>query len=522
MGGRSPGHCWLTALLVVALAACAVPSGVFGVLLFGAFLFLPSVVAGGDAVSKVLLLLGTLRAPVRLHRDRASRLCEVASLFHEHPKGIQVRTLENKLAFTAACRRALPSMDRAARAELERRMTEGSLWKTAVSLPSQPPRPFVADYRTCGAAWSRKTQAEVEGTARTILDRAGVLPLRERVVRASEVREALKRAEVVRFDGRSLLPARMFNVTFEELHAMHASHDIPVHVDMDGVHGLEAGACIVTLVTLTQALARAGPDSVLEWLLEQGLTRGVLSVNCGKFWTLKDVAGAINDFQRVGFHAGLTADEARDVNDRAKALARQGKVIFGSNINALRLPSWTRGDVEPQDLAEKIGAGGQVLHAHNLLWFGVSIGGIHLDIQDNVLVQVSGVSEVFVVPANCSLGFDLGIGNNPVNAEWIQKQGANLPFFLMRLEPGDAVAIPSNSMHVVASQDPKRIGMNFFMEPRHGRMRWPWAPANFYNYADRGHLAMRELWLQTIKEMWRDRDPASPTFVVHGQRQELA
>ena len=45
---------------------------------------------------------------------------------------------------------------------------------------------------------------------------------------------------------------------------------------------------------------------------------------------------------------------------------------------------------------------GEVEHTLGLLWMGVTGGAWHMDMQDNILMQLSGEADVFVFPANCT------------------------------------------------------------------------------------------------------------------------
>jgi len=514
-------RCWSVLALVVSLLAASEMA--LGTAVFFLFFVLPHVTLGPDGVSKSIDLMLRIPAPAARPRDAEGQLCEAASFFLHHYKALWIRTPEATRSFDSACRRQVASLDREARAELDELLRHGAITQV---LPPEAPNPeggHADDWRTCGARFRRKTEEELEGEAQALHAKKGVLPLREFVVDASEVRQTLERAEVARFDARGLLPARMFNVSLPELSALHPGADVELHATSDSKHGIESSVCIGLLAALIPGLTVRGPGSLLEWLLTHGLMKAMMRWICDRFWTLKEVSARMHTFERSSFSPAFGREEAMIQNYFWQQGMTQGRSIGGSNINSLRLPNWTRGELDVQSLTAKLGLAGQVEHAHNLLWLGASPGGIHSDIQDNVLVQISGVSDVFVVPANCSLtlSLDLSAAFTPVNADWILEQGPDFPFFLVTLRPGDGLVIPSNAMHTVASRDPGRIGMNFFFEPRYGQMQWPTAPANYYTYASKGRLAMRLLWAKSVKEMWDSKDAGAPSFIIHGQRQEL-
>lgn len=252
-----------------------------------------------------------------------------------------------------------------------------------------------------------------------------------------------------------------------------------------------------------------------------GWSEEILANRCGHWITLSEVGERLPYMHHALFNLSHNDVEYQAAVQHSMRLLVAGLGLLGSNVNVLRLPKWTRDDFDMSTLFGHLGLEGLAEYAHNLLWVGASPGGMHNDIQDNVLIQITGESELLIVPANCSLQIDLGNGFRLASVDWLKGEGKDMAYFLIKLSPGDAVVIPSNSMHVVSSQDPSRIGMNFFIEPKHGQMQWPYAPANFYNVAGEGHLALRSLWVRTIEDMWKTRPHDSPSYIIHGERQEF-
>uniref|UniRef100_A0A7S1MHV5 Cupin-like domain-containing protein n=1 Tax=Alexandrium catenella TaxID=2925 RepID=A0A7S1MHV5_ALECA len=309
---------------------------------------------------------------------------------------------------------------------------------------------------------------------------------------------------------------------------MHAEsgEEIAVFATGDGQRGYEALPCQVALGLLTNSMARGGAGSLLEAVARRWLVPEILESQCHWPLLLSEVVRNFDMSTPVKYVHGLKKQELEDLaQSYHQSHVTTGRGIQGSNINVRRLPNWTRsgrGENGTQAIAELLGLAGQVEFAHSFLWLGVSAGGLHLDIQDNVLIQINGESHAFVIPANCSRIEDTPFESNSATEEWFSQQGADAPpYFHITLRPGDGLVIPSNSMHAVVSQDASRIGLNLFFEPRFGAMRWPAAPNNYYNHAGEGHLAVRALWLKTLAELWDSGALGSRSYIVHGQRQEL-
>jgi len=325
---------------------------------------------------------------------------------------------------------------------------------------------------------------------------------------------------VVRFDARGLLPGHLFNVTWTQLEEQHRDLDLVFHGSNHVGRGYEAHSCWFALHTLKVLLAAGGPGSVMDLLAKHVIVPEVLSSACQPHILVRDVAASSPRWGRFDYRFGL--NHHKDVaasNEYVAAFLRREALLDG-NINVRRLPRWTRGELDDQEVMERIGLKGQVELAHNLLWFGGTTGGAHYDIQDNLLVQISGESTALVFPPNCSGGL-WQVGGSRATVEWLIKQGRYVPYFVVPMKPGDGLVIPSNAVHVVTSKDPHRIDMNFFLEPKFGRMRWPSAPANYFTTADPGTLSQRALWLKTVRELWDTGAAGTNGFVIHGQRQEL-
>jgi len=227
---------------------------------------------------------------------------------------------------------------------------------------------------------------------------------------------------------------------------------------------------------LTDFYPRAG-RSALFWLLRQ-LAAGFAR----RFCTLRSLA---------------------DYAQSPEILARAGP----TNVNARRLPNFGAG----ADIAGRIGLGELVERTENWLWFGVNpspIVSFHTDVQDNVLVELTGGSVVGIFPPGAFDAFLNGSAAHPV-------------YHRVKVRPGQGVVIPSNFLHAVWHSSSNRTAFNAFFEPRFGQMQWPGAGDNMYvkwGKHRRDYLAMRSLWLRSLGRLWDERGLG---IAMHGWKMEF-
>ncbi|CAK0832787.1 unnamed protein product [Prorocentrum cordatum] len=180
------------------------------------------------------------------------------------------------------------------------------------------------------------------------------------------------------------------------------------------------------------------------------------------------------------------------------------------------------------DFARKLGMDDLVEHTSSIVWIGHSPGSFHDDFADNVVVQLTGTATFIIFPAQCAWLLKKSVGRNRTLAghagplQWVRrgmKRGkGRAPFYHVALKPGDGLAVPSTSMHKVISRDSRRLALNAFFEARPGRMQWPGAPANAFYRHDQSALAMRNLWIKTLRYLWESREVA---IAMHTERIEL-
>merc|ERR1711988_847032 len=214
----------------------------------------------------------------------------------------------------------------------------------------------------------------------------------------------------------------------------------------------------------------------------------------------KDAVG----HESIPYHTfnGSNSQAAKEVMDRMRLDSRLRDVeqtwLPLSNLNGRHLPKFLG-----MDLGRKFGLlPSEIEYTHSLLWTGTTPGAFHTDYQDNVLIQLSGTIEVIVFPANCSIRHIPGplVLSKAIATESIDRMTTR--FFHLTLRAGEGVVIPSMAWHKVTSRDSSRMTVNGFMEPRFGQMRWPSAPANFFRRQDKEYLAMRVLWLRSMRHLY--------------------
>lgn len=524
---------WSLPLLALAslVLACVYPTAALENALYRLCIWLPAKVVGYDQLGALLVQAAQTVNPLATtpdSEDTDAVLCEMASRLRLHSKVSQIRTAEAASAFESSCRKFVGSLDPEAQRTLKFRLRNNILAHN-LDAPSEAPQlldPLPLESCVDKGA-PRKKESELQGMAANLvkkwrsMNKTGTLPLRDHfAVAPSKIADSLKRGQPARFDGRGLIPARMFNTTYEDLYKLHPDQDIRFHATSDAHHGVEDDRCIRILYSVTSYLTFAKPQSLLAFLLERGLAKGILRNICNEQWTLKELVEKSRGFEPLPAHGGLEFREFLFLLSNFQSVASRGWALLESNINLQQLPRWTKGEVGAQDLAEKVGLGGQVEDVLSFLTFGSATGDARMDVQDKLLVQLTGASTVFIVPPNCS--FSVKSIQSPIVADWeYYFRDERLPYYMFTLRPGDAVAIPSNSLHFVHSHDPNRMAMSLFFEPRAGKMNWPASPFNFYSFADEGHLALRNLWVKIAKDMRDSRDASAQSFIMYGTNLEL-
>ncbi len=121
-------------------------------------------------------------------------------------------------------------------------------------------------------------------------------------------------------------------------------------------------------------------------------------------------------------------------------------------------------------------------HQFGFLWLGFSQGGLHCDHFNNILVQVHGRKRLTVFPPNVSdqispahfvplpNTYDIFCPENIERNEWLK----HLPHYVIDMNPGDAVVIPSTAYHSASALSVDSVSVNSFFTPRDGKYLNKW------------------------------------------------
>lgn len=302
-------------------------------------------------------------------------------------------------------------------------------------------------------------------------------PCQEDHVEPDELLGAMQEGRPVRFVAKRFLPASVFNVTLRDIAAAHglAAGDIPI--------------------LGTEPATRCRRD--LAWKYKRLWLAGE-STLCPPHYTL--------------------AMAARERAQTAHMVDYQPP-FWGARVNVRRLPHYVNLDA---DVVRPLGLEGDVERATGQLNIGYSAGEPHWDEQDNLFINIKGVSVVMVAPSNYTDAAD-GYKGSGFNMPWWVWQRFELaglahertrrnhtfrrdvmPYFAVVLLPGEGVLIPSRSYHAVMGTF-DRIALNAFLEPRYGRMRWPSNPGSHWHRETPERRAVRNLWTRTIARLWDER-----------------
>jgi len=397
----------------------------------------------GAAVALVFALaLGP--APLKFADDVAD-ICEAAAWFMDTKLSYTVATDRNLERWAEVCRDVFGSLDPEAQQLLRTLQAEGR-HRSVLNDKS-------VDGRSDG--WRKHLQTA---------NQSGGLHIKETspaVVSLEEIPIAFSAARVLRFDGRKLLPASMFNASIPEIQRLHS--DSSDDTIMYGSLHVKGSICrILMLLPLSALYPRLGRTALFS------VMRAAL-VRLQEFCALKSLSYYATEMDEL-------------------------KKLGPGNVNLRRVPRFDGG----LKVADLIGLGDRSTRGLNLLWYGVSpvgpLDGLHTDVQDNVLIELVSPTNVYVMPRETF--WDL-----PADANFT----GDVDIYKIRLEPGDGLAIPSNFLHTVEHLQDDRLAVNYFFEPKWGAMQWPDGKGNYFTElakTNKSHLAMRSLWFETVGALW--------------------
>lgn len=496
-----------------------------------------------DAFKNILLAddafqkrLAWSKANVRLpevYDDLSSQICQTLAFFKESGDAYVLASDINVAAFVEACIELYEHTPKHVRDRLETLHKKDTL-RNHLGQKLRPSQ-YISG-ADCARQYSHKTDDEMRRDYGDALAdmyiKAGVRPLKEKDVSIADIAEIFEAGDIARFNARDLVPPDLFTYAVDEPHYLarllreHAdiAHTIPVNGASDERRAMLSfggnEVCDQAMRAMTAAFPRLGAMSSATEDAMRALLPVLLERHCTPFISLAEIGAWASNYSDEEYPYPILGDfpipEAWDTNP-AHVKYKQGlgkhDAIFAAEINVRRLPRYARG----LRASEKLGISDKVAHEHRYLWFGVTPGYFHPDPCDNVLVQLVSTVDVFVMPSQCHnitdiRGFQGVISRN-------QEPGKPpVPFFHIRMRPGEGVVIPSGAIHKVVNWHNQRVGLNFFFEPVHGAMRSKSNPASMWTREHDDVLVARSLWVRALARLY---DKTGISMSYHTTRMEL-
>jgi len=154
-----------------------------------------------------------------------------------------------------------------------------------------------------------------------------------------------------------------------------------------------------------------------------------------------------------------------------------------------------------------------IFRTEGYFWIGSVRGGFHYDEEANVYVQLSGESDVILIPQNYTDYTSGGVRHlGSIFCKKVQEQynhTKNIPMHVFRLKPGDAITFPGRTYHWFLAQTPDRLALNFFFIPKWRRMEYH--DADWYSQEAKPknglqRLAVRQLWARSFVRLYNETD----------------
>lgn len=296
----------------------------------------------------------------------------------------------------------------------------------------------------------------------------GVQPSRVEDVDFSEVPDALRHARVVRFDLSQVVDLP-YNKTIEEIGEQQGQHaeEIPVWTSLHSEYS-----------KLSQCRKKCYDAKTRLLFCEDLLCRG-------------------DDLSLATYIRTEASDEVR---------------FTGPRISPRRLPRFLVNGLE-EEFIGKLGLEG-VQRTVGQVNVGANPGHhAHWDEQDNLFIQITAPSVVLVISSNftdAAHGAKGGGMGRPVPEwmaldPWTQREDTfrrdTVPFYLVYLQPGQGVTIPSRSYHQIISGI-DRVAMNVWLEPQFNKMMGSGNPRSFWHTEAQERRALRNLWVRALGIAW--------------------
>jgi len=152
----------------------------------------------------------------------------------------------------------------------------------------------------------------------------------------------------------------------------------------------------------------------------------------------------------------------------------------------------------------------EVLRDEGYLWMGPIRGAFHFDEEPNIYVQLSGASDVFLIPPSHVDIYTRGarFRDLPSREELLRDPVLKtVPIILFRMRPGDAVTFPGRTFHLFVAQTQDRLAVNFFFLPRWRRLECSaddWYSREAREPRGLERLALRQLWARSFVRLYEE------------------
>jgi len=338
-------------------------------------------------------------------------------------------------------------------------------------------------------------------------------PVRETVIPASEVAEALRRGKVGVFDATKLLPKELFNLSMVDIARLHG--DLADNITIYRQRGPMTpfvGISLKDLAHRFEVLGRAGklnhPDQRVVPIEPEASQVPPPPPAGGWLRVLRDVVAVAKPLW-TGPHSP---------EEMMHGLRR---VLTQPTVNTRRLPK-----LPPIDLEKALGSPPWLERSWSMFWSGAVGSWWHNDEPDNLLIATNGEMTVAVFenqndtdiisgmrgPVHkFSEAFDLsGFNPDKTDPQWLAKNPwiHKFPYIRVHLKPGMGVTVPSRTYHTIMATHADRLLLNAFMVPKYKAMED--APAGSGSFFGRGrqpepYMALLHLKMSSLFRLWDTR-----------------
>jgi len=206
---------------------------------------------------------------------------------------------------------------------------------------------------------------------------------------------------------------------------------------------------------------------------------------------------------------GLLAGELKDKN-------------LAGYINNRRLKK-TYEKLNVPKIISELGMEDEILRDEGYMWMGPIRGGFHYDEEANIYVQLSGESDVFLIPPSHVNLYTNGLRHKDLPSREELEHDLHVrkvPFHFLHMKPGNAITFPGRGFHLFVAQSINRLAVNLFFLPRWKKMMYDdadWYTSEFKYPLGPERLALRQLWARTFVRLYEELGEA---VIYMGQKNE--